>query len=153
MYPSVRNAWRHNSNLAHHDRESYFDGVRYYLLKKQPKFFRWHIAGDILDQAYLDTVKSIAIEYPNTKFLAFTKRYEFDYSHLPSNLSIIFSAWVEKELPEVLPDDVRIAWVRDEHHLDSRIPDDAIECPGHCESCGMCWNLKKVGHDVVFDKH
>ena len=153
MYPNVRNAWRHNSQLAHKKPETFFNGIRVYVDKKRPRFFRWHVAGDILDQSYLNSMKSIAVEFPETKFLAFTKRYEFDYSNLPSNLSIVFSAWVEKPLPEEMPKDIHIAWVRDAHHLDNRIPKTAIECPGFCESCGMCWNLKTIKRDVVFHKH
>jgi len=152
MYPNVRNAWRHNSQLAHKHPEQYFNGIRQYLSKKEPRFFRWHVAGDILDQRYLDAMKAIALDYPAIKFLAFTKRYEFDYSDLPVNLSIVFSAWYGKQLPE-RPKDVFVAYVRDEKQLDERIPNDAIECPGHCESCGMCWSLKNLKRDVVFHKH
>ena len=34
-----------------------------------------------------------------------------------------------------------------------RVPKDAIECPGNCESCGMCYELDRLGRDVVFHKH
>ena len=29
----------------------------------------------------------------------------------------------------------------------------ALECPGNCETCGMCWNLKSLNKNVVFKKH
>src|ERR1035437_875610 len=33
---------------------------------------------------------------------------------------------------------------------ETRVPADAIACPGNCESCGMCYELERLGHDVVF---
>jgi len=43
--------------------------------KKQPKFFRWHVAGDIPDAMYLAMMYRVACRFKRTKFLAFTKRY------------------------------------------------------------------------------
>ncbi len=95
-------------------------------------------------------------EFPETKFLIFTKRYDWVNQWLenherPVNTTILFSAWPGYKMDNYhkLP----VAWMRDEENLDGRIPLNAIECPGGCEDCGMCWNLPKLGLDVVFDKH
>jgi hypothetical protein len=45
------------------------------------------------------------------------------------------------------------AWLYDPDCPDPRIPNDAIWCPGNCESCGMCWDLPNIGKDVVLIKH
>jgi len=32
-------------------------------------------------------------------------------------------------------------------------PVGAVECPGNCDTCGMCWNLKQLNIDTYFNKH
>ena len=152
QYRETRAAWTHNSKLAHGNPDRYFAQLSDYLTRKSPAWFRWHVAGDILDQSYLDSMKSIAMQFPGTRFLAFTKRQDLYYSDLPSNLAIVFSMWPgwgseEKARSSGLP----IAWMQDS--TEGRVPANAIECPGSCENCAMCWNLKRIGRDVVFDKH
>jgi hypothetical protein len=44
-----------------------------------------------------------------------------------------------------------IAWMQD--GTETRIPSDAMKCPGRCDTCGACWGLAKRGIDVVFKKH
>ena len=36
---------------------------------------------------------------------------------------------------------------------ETRVPEDAIRCPGNCETCGLCYELPRLGRDVVFHKH
>jgi hypothetical protein len=149
-YPSVDKAWTENYKVASTDPVRYFATIREYLNRKVPRFFRWHVSGDILDQAYLDEMKLIAREYPQTKFLAFTKMFELVYGRVPSNLQIVFSMWPGMKVPANRR--FKRAWLSDKRH-DSRIPSDAIECPGECSSCFMCWHLKELGRDVYFEKH
>jgi hypothetical protein len=152
QYPEVKAAWSHNSHLAHSNREAFFADVESYLAKRMPRFFRWHVAGDILDQSYLGQMKRLARAYPATKFLAFTKRHDLAFVNLPENLAIVFSMWsgwgdVDHARKLGLP----IAWMQD--GAETRVPANVLECPGNCETCGMCWQLKKIGRDVVFHKH
>ena len=147
-YPHTRTAWRENLYLAQHERPRFFNVIGRYLQKKQPRFFRWHVAGDILDADYLQRMHHTAQENPNTLFLAFTKRHELSFPRAPENLSIVFSQWpqwqhVTRRRPR--------AWMQD--GTETRIPANALECPGNCENCGFCWNLKKIGRDVFFLKH
>jgi hypothetical protein len=145
-------AWTENLYLAQKDTPRYFREIEEYLTKPRPKkpikFFRWHVAGDFLDQDYLDCVKILACLFPSIKFLAFTKRHDLNYSKLPPNLAVVFSMWpgwgsLKAKMPR--------AWMDD--GTETRVPADAIQCPGGCESCGMCWSLKGLGKDVVFPKH
>lgn len=147
MYPSVRQSWDNNLSLARQKPTAYFGMVREFLAKRSPRFFRWHVSGDILHQTYLENMCKIAREFPETAFLAFTKMHMLDYSDLPDNLTIVFSAWPGMPVGEGMP----IAWMQD--GTETRVPDNALECPGNCESCGMCFNLKSIGRDVVFHKH
>lgn len=151
-YPSAKKAWQGNSRSVHANPAGYFDAVRSFLARKAPRFFRWHVAGDILAQDYLESMKAIALEFPEIKFLAFTKRHDLEFSNIPHNLAIVFSMWPgwgdEAQARDLgLP----IAWMQD--GTEHRIPANALECPGNCESCGMCWNLRSIGRDVTFHKH
>jgi hypothetical protein len=149
LYPSVRLLWDKNLYILRQGGVDEFFN-RLYSEFKPCKFFRIHVGGDFFSQEYLDGWKQFARKHPETIFLAFTKAHALNYSNLPSNLKIVFSMWpgfgdTKKQRPR--------AWMRDSNNLDNRIPMDAIECPGSCDTCGMCWQLDKLGKDVVFDKH
>lgn len=150
QYPQVRVAWDNNYNLAIADYNSYWLQLSEYLEQKKPRFFRFHVCGDIIDQDYLNSMISLADLHPEVRFLCFTKKHELDFSGLPDNLCIVYSMWpgfgnTSDRMPR--------AWMRDKDNPDPRIPKTAIECPGNCESCGCCWALTKIHKDVVFDKH
>jgi len=152
LYPTTRKAWDHNLECYNQNPDLYFASIGNWLVKHQPRFFRWHVAGDILDQFYLDKMRDIAKTFPKIKFLAFTKRIDLTYHFLPDNLSIVFSMWpgFGKQLQHVA---MPKAWLHDPANIDPRIPGDALECPGNCDNCGMCWHLKNLNKDVVFYKH
>lgn len=150
MYKATKAAWESNSDLARNRRQEFFEGIIEFLEKKRPEFFRWHVAGDILDQAYLDDMIWVAKVIPDTKYLAFTKMHHLDFSMLPGNLVVVASMWPGMpEHPNVAK--LHKAWMQD--GTETRVPETAIPCPGICESCGMCWALPKIGRDVVFKKH
>jgi hypothetical protein len=148
MYKEVRNAWDSNLRVATENRGQYFADIADYIGKKKPRFFRWHVAGDIIDQDYLDDMATVAGDSPDTSFVAFTKMYELDFSNLPDNLTIIISAWPGKPLrnPYGLP----VAYMQD--GTETRVSN-AVECPGSCEECGACFDLARIGKNVVFHKH
>jgi len=136
-YPSARKAWDNNLLLARTQPEVFFGDIREYLSKKQPDYFRWHVAGDILNQNYLEEMKRIAKEYPNTQFRCFTKRFDLDYSKMPKNLCIGFSMWPGMAVPKKLRPRF---WVQD--GTETRIPKNAKECTGSCIECRYCWDQK-----------
>jgi hypothetical protein len=154
LYPGTRAAWRRNENLAKHHLDSYFMQIAAQIAKAKPRLFRWHVAGDILSSEYLCGMCRIAAANPGTHFLAFTKAFEIvnryeDCETVPVNLVIVFSAWPGMRI--LNPHGHRVAWMQD--GTETRVPEHAIECPGNCESCGMCYELDRVGRDVVFHKH
>ena len=148
VYPSVKRLWDDNLQRAKIYGHTFFHALENEF--KPTKFFRIHVGGDFFSQEYLDGWKQFARKHPQTIFLAFTKAHALNYSNLPNNLKIVFSMWTnfgdtKKQRPR--------AWMRDHKNIDKRIPKDVIECPGSCDTCGMCWQLDKLGKDVVFDKH
>ena len=132
----------------------YFAQIAARVAKAKPRLFRWHVAGDILSENYLRSMCRIADENPDTHFLAFTKAFDIvnhyeDLHRLPGNLAIIFSAWPGMTFAN--PHGHRVAWMQD--GTETRVTANAIECSGNCETCGLCYELPKVGRDVVFHKH
>lgn len=146
---TIKNAHASNLKLARVDPGSYLDAVMVYLERKAPRLFRWHISGDMLDQDYVDGVVYIARAFPEIRFLAFTKRHDLDYRGAPDNLTIVYSMWPGWGDADTVKGPR--AWMQD--GTETRVPADAIECPGNCETCGMCWSLPSLKRDVVFHKH
>lgn len=151
QYPSVRKAWQENLDYYNKYPSSFFDAIySWFETRKKPvDYFRWNVGGDFPSDDYLQRVKFLAKDFPATKFLAFTKRYEFDYSNLSPNTSIVFSVWPGLALPE----DQTMPRAYMDDGTDGRIPLDAMPCPGNCTVCGACWELAQRGINVVFKKH
>ena len=157
MYPSVREAWQNNLTVYEEDPEIYFEQLHAVISKRNYPWFRFHVAGDFVDQEYFTRTLQLAKGLPGTKFLAFTKR--FDYieqrsSPVPESLSIVLSMWPGLPSPGSDLNHFPRTWVRDPKNPDPRVPETAVPCPGHCDTCNLCWSLKLAGiKDVVFDKH
>lgn len=154
LYPATRKAWARNARIAKIDPINYFLQIDKIIASQKPRHFRWHVAGDILDIDYLKQMCEIAERNRRTQFLAFTKAFNIvnvyeNSGAIPGNLAIIFSAWPRMRI--INPHRHSVAWVQD--GTENRVPKGAIECPGDCESCGMCFELPKLGRDVVFHKH
>jgi hypothetical protein len=154
LYRAVRKAWAKNAGIARTNPESYFSQINESITVGKPRHFRWHVAGDILSVDYLHRMCRIAAQNPQTQFLAFTKAFDIVNRHenrqtLPHNLVLIFSAWPGMEFDN--PHGHRIAWMQD--GIENRVPNDAIECPGDCATCAMCFQLPGLGRDMVFHKH
>ena len=123
------------------------------------RFFRWHAAGDIPDEAYLAMMIRVAKKLPDTRFLAFTKKFELINAHvgagnaLPGNLQIVFSAWGDF-LPDN-PNKLPVAYIKF-RKLPCQISPDALHCPKYCGDCvstgKSCWDLH-LGQSVFFDEH
>ena len=65
-------------------------------------------------------------EFPETSFLAFTKRWDIvEDIPFPDNFSIVYSAWPGEAMP---PGDRPIAWMDD--GTEPRIPSGAFLCEG-----------------------
>jgi hypothetical protein len=118
-----------------------------------PRYFRWFVGGDCPDPQFWALIIETAKDFPSVRFLLFTKQYSLIKGRVPANLEVVVSSWPGLPIPAKLRRRFRVAWYRDPENLDPRIPDDALECPGGCDHCGMCWSLGEIGRDVVFDKH
>lgn len=133
----VLRSWAENTTLALHDLARLEDDLVEYFTRARHvvKLFRIHSSGDFFSDSYADMWYRIARQFPEIRFLAFTKQWDvvrvIPFYQLP-NFSLVLSGWTG---------------------IESRIPEDAMQCPGNCETCGMCWYLNELGRDTKFEKH
>ena len=155
IYPNVRNSYQNNLDILQHNQGEYWRQVREAV--KVSKYFRFHVSGDIPNNAYMNELVNTAKQCPNTQILAFTKQYRivnghiFVFGALPENLKIIFSEWGEQkpENPYNLPTSAVI-------FKGTEPRDDWKICGGNCTECACrgvgCWELKK-GETIAFYEH
>ncbi len=152
MYPNVRKAWDDNLELWKTNPGRFATKLAFYLQDKSPERFRYHVGGDVPDQDYVDMMNVMAWNFPKTSFLAFTKKYDLDFTGLPPNLTIVLSAWPSLAFPFAKAGDLPRAWLAE----DPRAPlsEVHIRCQQHCGKCNyQCWHGLGKGMNVVFDKH
>lgn len=155
---NVLKAWTDNTKLAFTDLDKLEKQLDAYLTVVEMsiascKFFRIHSAGDFFSVKYAEMWKRLAINHPGVKFLAFTKQFDIirkvDFSGL-DNFSLVLSGWTGCEIPADLMEKYHAAFCV-ERGQDA--PENALECPGNCDTCGMCWNLNAINSNVYFHKH
>lgn len=151
QYPNVREAWTRNWTVWRENPEQYETQITDYLSKHKPPRFRWHAAGDIPSQEYFAMMCRVANAYPDTAFLVYTKRYEFDLEHDCANLSVIYSRWPGLPFPDKLAHKAQ-AHYEDEDSTTAGTSS-PTQCPGSCVSCSLCWKLASRNGSVLFRKH
>lgn len=152
-FPPCVKMWTKNWRQWQRRPDVYERQVEEYLNTWEVPIFRWHVAGDIPDSDYWEMMLRIARQFPTVKFLVFTKQYDLIKGRVPSNMSVVLSAWPGLHIPVALRRRFQVAWLRDRNQPDERIPKTALECHGNCERCGICWELNNLGRDVVFNRH
>lgn len=152
MYKNVRACWDNNTDLALNALDVMeSDLMKYFSSMNAPRFFRIHVAGDFVTREYAEMWARVAAANPSTNFLAFTKQWNVIRGiEFPANVSIVLSSWPGTVIPEDLRELYSVAWLDDGSE---EIPENAIECPGNCANCGVCWSLAKMHMDVKFAKH
>lgn len=143
-------AW--DENLAEYkaDAASYFGQITRFLHQHpQTTHFRWHVSGDIPDAVYYSYMLAVAVMNPTVKFLCYSRKSFLlppPFGAIPANFTMLRSIWLDEVDPElykgrwfkVVPKDVPI--------------DPALACPGRCDKCYACWNLK-AGEGRVIHLH
>lgn len=154
----VRKCWDGNWDVLQRDRHRYFEIIADAVKLAKPKMFRWHAAGDIVDLNYLFRMEAVAYQFPDTKFMCFTKKLNFvlDADRMSTGMArpikYVLSGWPKFDIPNVLRKAHPTAWMRDKKNVDPNIPKDAMPCPGGCDTCGLCWAMKP-GQSVQYDRH
>lgn len=166
LYPSVNKAYQRNYEIYMNDPETYWREVEASIMMS--RFFRFHVSGDIVDDAYFSKIVEIAKRNKHCEILIFTKKFDIvnrytkeallrdpsgTFGDIPPNLHILFSAWdgLEMDNPYEFPE-AHVRY-RDGHTTAS---EGALDCGGNCTHCaitdGGCWALGR-GQQVVINQH
>lgn len=148
QYASCLDARVRNMVILQKDRADYFGRIEKAISRrKKNKFFRWHVAGDIVDYDYLTNMARIARNHPDFLFWTYTKNYgdvnDFVAMNggsiaeaIPDNLIIMFSEW--RGMPMVNPFGFPVFTVRfkDENEAEFKAAHGVgFKCPGNCDAC------------------
>lgn len=155
LRPNVRNAYAHNMAMAIYKPIEYWRQINDFV--KAQRFFRFHVSGDIMGNAYFHHMIDIANNNPHCNILCFTKRYEVvnewidNNGNLPDNLHILFSGWqgLTPENPHNLPE-TNVYTCNDDFNPDWKT------CGGNCFNCACrglgCWQAN-AGDIIAFKMH
>ena len=121
-------------------------GVKY-------EFFRWHVAGDVYSQDYLNKIYSICKKYKGIKFFLPTASWDegLDFKGKPSNL-VIKNSFGSNIHAEQL-NNFKSSYVlkKDDKLLhEKKFMKGKFICLNDCNKCRQCWNEKL---DIIFIKH
>lgn len=153
---STLSAWAENTALARYNLKLLHERLIDWFTAHHTtiKLFRIHSSGDFFSESYAFMWFDIASRFPDVRFLAFTKQFDV-VRQIPfyelKNFSLVLSGWIGVVIPDDLRKYYHCAWCND--GTESRIPADAMQCPGSCEACGLCWYLNEIERDTVFTKH
>lgn len=150
LYPNVQNAWTSNLELWESNPGKFFSEFSAWLTKKKPERFRLFTGGDMPSEEFLTQLMFVATNHPETGFLVFTKRYDYDYGKMPDNLKVVLSIWPGVKLPTNT--DLPWAWLEEDPRRRKTFPH--YVCPGGCDACPhLCWDKLSTGMHLVFQKH
>lgn len=147
-------AWTENTALAFNHLRELEKALDAWLTENRPALFRIHSSGDFFSVEYARMWRRIAMRHAETRFLAFTKQFDI-VRHVRfyalDNFELVLSGWTGVHVPDDLRRHYRVAWCND--GTETRIPADAIHCPGDCNACRAYWYLSRMKKDSYFDKH
>lgn len=150
-----------NYVLAMYHRNVFFARIAQACSRRRTnKFFRWHVAGDILDADYFARMVQIARLFPEFVFWTYTKMYGIvnawirDNGPLPDNLHVMFSVWDGMPCPNPYGLPVYVCRLRDGN---KDMPDSEIyslyHCPGNCDVCKAAGRGCVAGESAYIDEH
>lgn len=143
QYKNAMMARARNLVILRNNFEQYFAQIRGKMSRRKlNKFFRFHVAGDMVSPEYLDEVVKTARMFPDWVIWTYTKEYELINEYvrthggtrekaIPHNLKIMFSEW--KGL--AMPNPFRFPVFRCVFRGIEKAPRKAWHCPGNCDIC------------------
>jgi hypothetical protein len=127
---AVGKTWTNNLLVYKDDPIQYFDEIKWFLQKNPPRYFRYHVGGDIPDDKYFTGMVDLAEEFPHTFFLAFTRR---EYRSPINNLILKQSIWLNEQ-PKCSFGNTMVI------QKEQPAPNGYRLCPGKCDECHLCWD-------------
>lgn len=162
QYPNtVIDARVRNWAVLKKNRALYFETIDKAIARRRTnKFFRWHVAGDIIDPDYFDNMVEIARRHPDFVFWTYTKMYGIvnswidEHGAIPANLHIMFSEW--DGMPMINPHGMPVFSCKLKAGNKNRTAESfatMYKCPGNCDICKACGRGCLAGEDTFADEH
>ena len=164
QYPNtVIDARIRNYVVLMKSRELYFEKIENAISsRRKNKFFRWHVAGDIVDLDYFSRMVEAARLHADFKFWTYTKNYKvvneycrkYGRKNIPDNFSVMFSEW--DGMPIDNPYGFPVFSVKmqagNKNHQEAYF-DGLYKCPGNCDVCKENGRGCIAGENVYCDEH
>ena len=142
QYASCLDSRIRNTVILLKDRDKYFDTIDKAMTRRRKnKYFRWHVAGDIIDFDYFDRMVQNARNHSDFVIWTYTKEYSIvnewiaqnGKGALPNNMHVMFSEWRGLEMvnPYNMPE-FRVVFKDDENKPNAKTNH---YCPGNCDVC------------------
>lgn len=162
QYPNtVIDARIRNYSILEKNRDEYFARIDAAMNKrKKNKFFRWHVAGDIVNIDYFDRMVQNARKHADFIIWTYTKNYtivntwiqQHGKEALPSNFTVMFSKW--DGMPMVNPYNMPVFACRMKNGNKDPMPWETMhKCPGNCDVCKAAGRGCVVGENTYCDEH
>ena len=164
QYPnSVIDARARNTAMAQNHLDVVFSRIDEAMSRRRKnKFFRWHVAGDIISEEYFAMMVRLAWLHPDFVIWTYTKQYslvnaycdKYGRDAIPSNFSIMFSKWDGLAMPNPYNFPVFNCRLKDGNKdtSDSWF-DSTYKCPGNCDICKACGRGCVAGESAWCDEH
>lgn len=163
QYPNtVIDARIRNLSILMKDRDEYFNRIDAAMdRRRKNKYFRWHVAGDIVDIDYFNRMVENAKSHPGFIIWTYTKNYSVvnewirqhggNKSALPANFTVMFSEWrgIEMVNPYGMPE-FRVVFKTDTVKPD---PKKVHYCPGNCDVCKALHRGCVAGETTYCNEH
>lgn len=156
VYGNVLDARVRNTVLFNRNRDKFFKRIDDAMNHRRTnKYFRFHVAGDIVDLDHFRRMVETARRHPDFIIWTYTKNYsvvneycdKYGRDAIPENFSIMFSEW--KGMPMENPYRFPVFAC---HFPDEPEPE-SFKCPGNCDICKAMHRGCIKGEDTHTDLH
>ena len=163
QYKNVIDARIRNTVIMNRNMEEYFARIRAAIARKRTnKYFRWHVAGDMVNGKYFENMVAIAKDFPEWIFWTYTKNYkvvndycsEYGRESIPENFHIMFSEW--DGMPLINPYNFPIFTCKLKDGNKNHEPEffnSLFKCPGNCDICKENHTGCIAGMDTYANEH
>lgn len=143
QYINVLTARVKNYVIAKRNPAKYFSDIEKRINKRRTnKYFRWHVAGDMINYNYFCNTVEIAKRHPDFIFWTYTKMYSFvnryvsenGIGSIPGNYHIMFSKWDGMPMNNPYNFPVFACKLKD-GNKDEMDWNNMFKCPGNCNIC------------------
>lgn len=157
---AVHDLWRdttadaraRNTSVFFRDRDYFFEYIKNFLSRRRSAgFFRFHVSGEIVDIDHFKRIVNVAASFPDWRFWMYTKMYDIVNEYiktcgpLPSNLQVMFSAWLN------IP--VNNPYNMPTFHTVLKTTGTKWICPGKCDICKTAKRGCPFGEDTECEIH